>query len=176
MFVRVFLHDPSLKSTFAQNKRCRSFLPLQLLFWLNFKLPYEFLSFNRSNTSQNWSNGSLCCTALHCVAATPIPATVVVGELPPRVGDRAPNLAWYRAYPLPAFNFVPPPLLLPARARDEPSRAEPPSLAAPVTPRHPASILRAPTSLTSPRTSSTHPRARLSRFPGRIEPATAGCH
>ena len=63
MFVRVFLHEPSLKSTFAQNKSCRSFLPLQLLFWPNFKLPCEFLSFNRSNESQNLVKWI---TVLHC--------------------------------------------------------------------------------------------------------------
>ena len=41
VFDLVFLANPSLNSTFAQNKSCRSYLPLQLLFWSNFKFLYE---------------------------------------------------------------------------------------------------------------------------------------
>ena len=56
MFDPVFLSDPSFKSTFAQNKSCRSYRTLQLLFWPNFKCPYEISSFGRSNASQFQSN------------------------------------------------------------------------------------------------------------------------
>src|SRR6185436_14280129 len=52
MFDLIFLPNPSSKSTFAQNKSCRFSLPLQLLFWPNFKFLYEVLSFNLSNASQ----------------------------------------------------------------------------------------------------------------------------
>ena len=57
MFIYIFLLDPSLKSTFAQKQSCRSSLPLQLLFWPNFKFLYEILSFIRSKSSPNQSNG-----------------------------------------------------------------------------------------------------------------------
>ena len=50
MFDPVFLSDSSFKSTFAQKQSCRSSLSLQLLFWPNFKLLYENLSFGRSRS------------------------------------------------------------------------------------------------------------------------------
>src|SRR6185312_9899289 len=56
VFVYVYLLNPSSKSTFVQNKSCKSSLPLQLLFWSNLKLLYENLSFRRSNASQIESN------------------------------------------------------------------------------------------------------------------------
>ena len=56
VFGHIFLLDPSLKSTFAPNQSCRPSLPLQLLFWPNFKLQYEILSFSRSKLGQNHSN------------------------------------------------------------------------------------------------------------------------
>jgi hypothetical protein len=52
VFDRVFLSDLGLKSTFAQNESCRSSLPLQLLFWPNFKFLYQILRFGWSNVSQ----------------------------------------------------------------------------------------------------------------------------
>ena len=55
VFDSVFVLDLSSKSTSAQNESCRSFNPLQLLFWPNFKLLYEIWSFSRSNWSQNRS-------------------------------------------------------------------------------------------------------------------------
>ena len=39
-----------IKTTFIQYQCCRSFLPLLLLFWPNFKLLYEDLSFGRSRS------------------------------------------------------------------------------------------------------------------------------
>ena len=84
MFDSIFLPNPSFKSTFAQNKSCRSSLPLQILFLLNFKFLYQSLSFGWSNTSKNQSKfieftvfplySPLC-------SPTPIPATVYAGEL-----------------------------------------------------------------------------------------------
>ena len=44
-FDHIFLLDPSHKSTFAQKQSCRSSLPLQLLFWPNFKFLYENFEF-----------------------------------------------------------------------------------------------------------------------------------
>ena len=176
MFVRVFLHEPSLISTFAQNKSCRSFLPLQLLFWPNFKLPCEFLSFNRSNASQNLVKWI---TMLHCFS---------LGRRDAPTGDcrrRRASSTRRRSRPeLGVGSCLSPPgvqLCSPSPSSScSSSRRAKPSRAAVARraghPSPPASILRAPTSLASPRTSSTHPRARLSRFPGRIEPATAGRH
>ena len=46
-----FLPNPQPESTFAQNQSCRSSLPLQLLFWPNFKFLCEVLSFGRSKSS-----------------------------------------------------------------------------------------------------------------------------
>src|SRR6185312_13768413 len=48
VFDYVFLLDPSSKSIFAQKQSCRPSLPLQLLFWPNFKLLCENYSFGRS--------------------------------------------------------------------------------------------------------------------------------
>jgi len=59
VFDRVFLPDPGLESTFAQNKSCRSSLPLQLLFWPNFKSLYQILRFGWSNASQKWSKSNI---------------------------------------------------------------------------------------------------------------------
>ena len=174
-FEHVFLPNSSSKSTFAQNKSCRSSLPLQLLFWPNFKFLYEKLRSGWSNLGQNSFE-----TSLFLFLFSLVHAHTATGDAPvaPRVGHRSKRRLASKLRRSPrrprSGSFAP--LLLPARARDEPSRAEPPSLAAPVTLRHPASILRAPTSLASPRTSFTHPRARLSRFPSRIEPATIGRH
>ena len=67
MFDPIFLNDPNLKSTFAQKQSCRASLPLQLLFWPNFKLLYENLSFGWSNLGQNSLNVAvlfLCVTVL----------------------------------------------------------------------------------------------------------------
>jgi len=67
MFDPIFLNDPNLKSTFAQKQSCRASLPLQLLFWPNFKLLYENLSFGWSNLGQNSLNVAvlfLCVTIL----------------------------------------------------------------------------------------------------------------
>ena len=77
VFDHVFLPDQSLKSTFAQNKSCRSSLPLQFLFWPNFKFLYEILSFNRSKLSQNQSNVvtvHLMCSPVHRTPPIPRPA------------------------------------------------------------------------------------------------------
>ena len=52
MFDLVFLLDSSSKSTFAQNKSCRSSFALQLLFWPNFTFPYQILSFGQSKSGQ----------------------------------------------------------------------------------------------------------------------------
>ena len=52
MFALVFLPNPSFESIFAQKQICRSFLPLQLLFWPNFKFLYGILSFNWSMSGQ----------------------------------------------------------------------------------------------------------------------------
>ena len=65
MFDPVFLDDPNLKSTFAQNESCRSSLPPQLLFWPNFKFLYQILSSNRSKSSQI---GSKSCIVLPCAS------------------------------------------------------------------------------------------------------------
>ena len=48
----LFVPDLSFKSIFAQNKSCRSFFPLQLLFWPNFELPYQNLRIGGSKPSQ----------------------------------------------------------------------------------------------------------------------------
>ena len=55
MFDPVFLDDPNLKSTFAQNESCSSSFAHKLLFWPNFKFLYQILTFGRSNASQIWS-------------------------------------------------------------------------------------------------------------------------
>ena len=48
-FDHVFLSNPRIKLTFVQYQSCRSFLPLQLLFWPNFKIQYEFWAFFSEN-------------------------------------------------------------------------------------------------------------------------------
>ena len=66
-FDHVFLSDPGLKSTFAENKSCRSFLSLQLLFWPNFKFLYEILIFIGSNRVKNRSKPiTVLLLVLHC--------------------------------------------------------------------------------------------------------------
>src|SRR6185503_6950018 len=65
VFDLVFVLDLSSKSTSAQNESCRSFNPLQLLFWPNFMFPYEIWSFNWSNSGKkNHLNEE---TVFHCV-------------------------------------------------------------------------------------------------------------
>ena len=66
--------------------------------------------------------------------------------------------------PRPVLPFHPHP-----RARAELGRAESPSLVAPATARHPASIHRAPSCATSPRSSSIPPRTRPCPTPAEIE-------
>jgi len=41
-FKHVFHPNPNSKSTFSQNQSCRFSLPLQFLFWPNFKFQYKF--------------------------------------------------------------------------------------------------------------------------------------
>ena len=60
VFDPVFLLDSSLESTFAQNKSCRSYRPLQLLFWQNFIFQCKIWSFGRSNSAKNHSISINC--------------------------------------------------------------------------------------------------------------------
>ena len=134
MFDRVFLPDPGLKSTFAQNKSCRPSIPLQLLFWPNFKFLYESLSFGWSNASKNRSKF----VEPHC--SSPVLVTVLArrpcrrlsssasllhaSTIPANFALRAPTLSTREAYPfvLPFIFFLalglsraqaePPPALL----------------------------------------------------------------
>ena len=55
VFDRVFLSNPSSKSTFAQNKSCRSYRPLQLLFWPNFMFQCKIWSFGWSKSAKSHS-------------------------------------------------------------------------------------------------------------------------
>ena len=156
-----FSPDQSIKSTFTQNKSCRSSLPLQLLFWPNFKFLYEKLRSGWSNLGQNSFEASM-----FLFLFSPVHAHTKTGEVPatPRVSRCSdprptcvPLLSLPRAVPIhsPLFSYL---KLELSRARVAPPLSAP----APATPRHPASICCTPTSLASPRSSSTHPRARLS--------------
>ena len=101
MFDLVFVLDPSLKSIFAKNESCRSFNPLQLLFWPNFMLPYEIWSFSGSNWSQNHSNEStvrapvfsLFCPYRHRRPSTPASSST-------RCSSRRSSASGRRPYPL----------------------------------------------------------------------------
>ena len=81
-------------------------------------------------------------------------------------------------YPLPApslsislSHFI----LVKPRAEPEHEQSSSP-FAAPAKPRRPATVPHAPTSLTSPRSSSAPSRARSSRYPVESDPATTGRH
>ena len=116
MFDLVFVLDLSSKSTSAQNESYRSFNPLQLLFWPNFKLLYEIWSFSGSNWSQNHSNEStvratafsLFCPYRHRRLSTPASSST-------RCSSRHSSASGRRPYPLastgtfsslPAFSFL----------------------------------------------------------------------
>ena len=110
VFDRVFLPNQSLKSTFAQNKSCRSSLPLQLLFWPNFKFQYEIWSFGRSNFGQINSNEFNSVTVLSSDAVrAPMPSTGnSAGDATCRPSAnlarraRTPPLSAREAYPFPS--------------------------------------------------------------------------
>ena len=74
-----------------------------------------------------------------------------------------------RAYPVAVPFPVSPPFHPHPRARAELGRAESPSLVAPATARLPATIHRAPSCATSPRSSSIPPRTRPCPTPAEIE-------
>ena len=168
-FDLVFLPNPSLKSTFVQNKSCRSSLPLQLLFWPNFKFLYQSLSFGRSNASKNRSKF----IELHYFA--PVLATVSPRRPCRRlwpsarlVHASAVATIDRRASPslssLGAVSVFPPLHPLP-RAHAEPRRAELAAGVPPAKPATPASIQRALASVASPRSYAAPSRARSSSFP-----------
>ena len=171
MFDLVFVLDPSLKSTSAQNESCRSFNPLQLLFWPNFMLPYEIWSFSGSNWSQNHSNESTVRAPAFPLWRSPaIPPPVLVGAASTRRQSRRSSTSERCSYPRgrprtflprPVLPFHPHP-----RARAELGRAESPPSAAPATARRPASICR--TRAAQPRrppTLTTHERGRAPTRP-----------
>ena len=56
VFDPIFLLDSSLESTFAQNKSCRSYRSLQLLFWQNFMFQCKIWSYGRSKLAKSHSN------------------------------------------------------------------------------------------------------------------------
>ena len=154
VFDHIFLPDQSLKSTFAQNKSCRSSLPLQFLFWPNFKFLYEILSFNRSKLSQNQSNVvtvHLLCSPVH--RTPPIPRSARRRQRLHASGFSA-NLA-IRVHrlihsPRPSLSIsLSPFVLVKPRAKPEHEQSSS-AFATPATPRRPASVHRAPTSLASP--------------------------
>jgi hypothetical protein len=60
VFDLIFLRDPSFKSTFAQNKSCSSYRPLQLLFWPNFMFQCKIWSFGRSKSAKITQIRLLC--------------------------------------------------------------------------------------------------------------------
>ena len=162
MFDYVFLPNPSLKSTFAQNESCRSSVPLQLLFWPNFKLLYKNLSFGWSNSNQFQSNE---------LTVPPCTSTMLAATDCRRLhASRAPAILALRARGLssrvPWRLLVPIPFFLLERA-EQTSRAvaRPPTV-----PRRPARILRAPTSLALLSTSSALSRARSSQSPAESAP------
>ena len=177
MFDPVFLIDPSLKSTFVQNKSCRSSLPLQLLFWPNFKLPYKIWSFNQSKLSQNWSKQSLC---FSCAALCPYQRPCrdrrdTAGDSTNRVSRRTSSSMLRCSYPC-ARPYPFPLPSSPSSSSREQSRAELPPLNAPAIPIAPTPISSRPDlpslalHLLHPSTSSVEPYA------GRISPAIDGCH
>ena len=162
MFDPIFLIDQSLKSTFAQKQSCRFSLPLQLLFWPNFKFLYQILSFGRSNTGQNQSKCvTVCSCARHGVARHPC-RRLWPSAPPPRVGRWRSLHAALRVLICsrrPAV--VPPhPLLLP-RARVAQSTSKPPPSLAPANSRRRSSFPRAPTFLATSRTHAAPPQPRL---------------
>ena len=174
MFDRVFVSDPSFKSTFAKKQSCRSSLPLQLLFWPNFMFQCKIWSFGRSNFDQNHIKRVPLgyCVSSEVVRA-PIPRPrVVAGDATRRpsanlaLRARAPVLIPTEPCP---FSST---LLLP-RARNEWKTSLSSSLwsiPAPVTPRRPSSIYRAKASLASPRSSSIPFRARTNPTPAESSP------
>jgi len=88
VFDYVFLLDPGLKSTFTQNKSCRSSFPLQLLSWANFKLLCEIMSFGWSNRVKIEHSSPVH----HCASSDAHTGTVAAGELSKRrrAGDPRP--------------------------------------------------------------------------------------
>ena len=177
MFDPVFLIDPSLKSTFVQNKSCRSSLPLQLLFWPNFTLPYKIWSFNQSKLSQNRSKRSPCfsCDALCPYRRPCCDRRDTAGDSTRRVSRRTLSSALRRSYPC----AQPYPFPLPSSPNSssrEQSRAELSPLAAPAIPVAPAPISSCP-DLPSLALHLLHPSPSLIEpYAGRIGPAIAGRH
>jgi len=118
----VFVFDLSSKSISAQNESCRSFLPLQLLFWPNFKFLYEILSFIGSNRVKNRSKSiTVLLPVLHCdrtrahAGDRHTAGDLHVSRAPANLSLRTtPSLSAHEA------SSISPPLLLP-RARVEPS-------------------------------------------------------
>ena len=104
----------------------------------------------------------------------PTPATVDAGELlhasliPAFLGVWAPPLS-SREHGNLLLPSSPSPSSELGRARASRDEFEPSLFVAPAEARHPASIHRAPSCATSPRSSSIPPRARPSPYPGRIE-------
>ena len=155
MFDLVFLLDPSFKSSFAQNESCRSSLPLQLLFWPNFKFLYQNLSFGGSNSSQIHSNVHCVLQCFYCDAQTPIPRPATrrrrhASAIAPR--PRRPSAALILARALEASHPFPSPspFLALARSQDEQSSPSTPL----VVPRHP---LVAPPRSFAPRAARPRP-------------------
>ena len=173
MFARVFLPDSGLESTFAQNKSCRFFLPLQLLFWPNFKLPYEILSSSRSKLRQKSVKRVYCAPLLSTVLGA---HTAADRRRPPRVArageSRSPRTVLIRSPGL--IHFLRP--LLPPRVHAEPS----PSRARRRRPSGRMLPSRLDSARPEPRNLALHlHRPSLSPFvpfPGRIGPAPAGRH
>ena len=174
MFNRVLLHDPSLKSTSAQNKSCTSYYPLQLLFWPNFKLLYEIWSFSGSNWSQNHSIESTVrapAFSLFCPYRDRRPSTPASSST--RRSSRRSSASGRRPYPLAStgtFSSLPA-LLLPhacvvqsssgrRRSSRRPNLATPPQFVAPG-----AAQTRRPPTPHLPERGRALPRPKSSRRP-----------
>ena len=85
MFDLVFVLDLSSKSISTQNESCRSFIPLQLLFWPKFMFPYEKLSFGWSKLGQNSLKPTV--VSLFVTVSAPIPRRPPATPRVARAGD-----------------------------------------------------------------------------------------
>jgi hypothetical protein len=144
VFDPVFVSNPIFKSTSAQNKSCRSYSSLQLLFWPNFMFQCKIWSFGRSKSAKNHSNSVTVPPRL--VSASP--ASTLES---PRVALT--NLAHRAHTPIlihtESCSFSPS-LSLP-RAHAEPSSSSVPS------PASPLAKLAAPSRFAAPRATQHRP-------------------
>ena len=171
MFDRVFVSDPSFKSSCAQKQSCRFSSPLQLLFWPKFMFQCKIWSFGRSKSAKNHSKLVVVLPCCACARRSRRRSRRASHRQAHRRLSSSLSPHWASPSLLLSFPFLAP---SGARSGAEPSRAH--------RRRPPAVLCRrsspqaAESRFTPPHTSATTSRARFRRSPAGIEPVTTGRH